>query len=112
VVNPDLTPKPACLAIQTLTRELAGCRLDRRLDTGNTNDFVLLFRRNGGEVKLAAWRSAGSSQVALPVKNQSDDELPFINGSGQRGKLAIQGGQLVLPLDDTPKYVALKDSGI
>ena len=112
MVNSDLTPKPACLAIQTMTRELAGCRLDRRLDTGNTNDFVLLFRRNGGEAKLAAWRSAGSSQVSLPLKNQSDDALPFINGSGQRGKLAIQGGQLVLPLDGTPKYVALKDSGI
>lgn len=54
-VGYDLTPKPAYLAIKTMSRELSGCQIARRYDTGNTNDFVLVLTNGAGESKLAAW---------------------------------------------------------
>lgn len=54
-VTYDLRPKPAYLAIQTMTRELSGYRIARRYDTGNTNDFVLVLTNAADETKLAAW---------------------------------------------------------
>jgi hypothetical protein len=50
-----LQPKLACFAIQRLTRELAGYCIDRRCDTGGTNNFVLTLTNLAGESKLAAW---------------------------------------------------------
>lgn len=107
--SPDLAPKPAFAAIQTLTRLLAGCRLDRRIDTGNTNDFVLLFRGKH-QSKLAAWTTGAAGEVSLPVKRTDADELSFINGAGQAGKIAIKIGQAVIPLDGRPKYVDLNSA--
>ena len=52
----DLSPKPACVALQTLTRELAGCQVVRRLRVGSENDYVLLLKGRSGTQKLAAGR--------------------------------------------------------
>lgn len=54
-VGYNLTPKPAYLAIQTMTRELSGYSISQRYDTGNTNDFVLVLTNAAGQSKLAAW---------------------------------------------------------
>ena len=54
-VQLDLQPKPAYTAVKTLTHELNGYRIVRRLDVGNEKDFVLLFTNKAGQRKLAAW---------------------------------------------------------
>src|SRR5208283_4072064 len=54
-VLPDLNPKPAYVGIKTLTRELAGYRIVRRLALPSDKDFVLLCTNQAGEQKLAAW---------------------------------------------------------
>ena len=54
-VGYNLMPKPAYLAIQTMTRELSGYRIAQRYETGNTNDFVLVLTNAAGQRKLAAW---------------------------------------------------------
>ncbi|HEX3628094.1 MAG TPA: cellulase family glycosylhydrolase [Verrucomicrobiae bacterium] len=54
-VGYDLTPKPAYLAIQRMTRELSGYQIAQRYETGNTNDFVLVLTNGAGGSKLAAW---------------------------------------------------------
>lgn len=54
-VMPDLKPKPAYLAIQTLTRELRGYAIESRLAMTNAEDYALVFTNRAGESKLAAW---------------------------------------------------------
>ena len=108
IVDSGLAPKPAYTAIQILTRELAGSHLDGRMDTGNTNDFVLRFSQQGQQAKLAAWTIAGAGQVNLRVPHAAVNECSFVNGAGERGKLQIQNGRALLPLDGNPKYVDLQ----
>jgi hypothetical protein len=78
----DLTPKPAYLAIQTLTRELSGYRIARRHDTGNAEDFVLVLTNAAGATKLAAWTIGQPHNVMFDSK-------------------------LKLELDAMPKYVSM-----
>lgn len=76
-VGQDLNPKPAYLAIQTLTRELSGYRIAGRRDTGNPNDFVLVLTNNPGETKLAAWTTGAPHPIALASTGQVQlDAIP------------------------------------
>jgi hypothetical protein len=76
-VGSDLKPKPAYLALQTLTRELSGYRIANRRDTGDTNDFVLAFTNNVGTTKFAAWTTAAPHIVTLDIKDQFQlDAMP------------------------------------
>jgi len=73
-VTGALQPKPAYLAIQTLTRELAGYRISQRRDTGNTNDFVLVLTNGIGQTKLAAWTTGAPHSVALDSQSSTNLE--------------------------------------
>ena len=95
-----------------LMRELAGCRLEGRFDTGNTNDFILVFSQNGHKARLAAWTMAGSSQVSLPLKAATAKEFPIINGAGRAGTIQVESGRALIPLDGSPKYIQLGDASI
>lgn len=108
-VRSDFTPKPAYLAVQTLTRELAGCNLARRLDTGNTNDYVLLYTNTAGAFKLAAWTIAADHPVSLPAGDAGGREFSTIDIAGNRGAIAAANGNLAIPLDGSPKFIDLKD---
>lgn len=82
VVKPDLSPKPAYTAIQTLTRELAGCQLAGRCDIGDTNVFVLVFNKGGRQSKLAVWTTGTNFIVHLPFAKISTNSITVINGNG------------------------------
>jgi hypothetical protein len=71
-VSYDLTPKPAYLAIQTMTRELSGYSIAQRYDTGNTNDFVLVLTNAAGQSKLAAWTMKKPHRVEFRSKLDLD----------------------------------------
>jgi hypothetical protein len=54
-VKEDLEPKPAYTAVKTMTAELSGYRLERRLDGSAESDFVLLFVNEAGAHKAVGW---------------------------------------------------------
>lgn len=83
VVTADLQPKPAYLAAQALARELAGFRIERRVATGNPDDWVLLLA-NGTRRKIAAWTTG-------------DPHVQEIHG--------VAGAPISLPLAAAPQYV-------
>ena len=66
-VLPDLQPKPAYRAVQTLTRQLAGYRILRRLTLPDGEDYVLLCAGPAGADKLAAWTLGQPHRIALPL---------------------------------------------
>lgn len=105
VVTPDLKPKPAYVAIQTLTRELSGYRITRRYDTGNKNDFVLVLTNGNGEGKLAAWTIVTPHTVLLDFKVKTPTT---VKGDGESGASKIENGQLAVELGPMPQYVSLR----
>lgn len=65
LVQSDLKPKPSYLAIQTLTRELSGYRVVRRLPLADDKDYALLCVNGEGKQKLAAWTLKEAHAVKL-----------------------------------------------
>ena len=103
-VTHDLQPKPAYLAVQTLTRELSGYRIEERLATG-TNDFVLLLSR-GAERKLAAWTTGESHEATMGGLNF--ESASAISGDGKPAEAKLTRRSLSLKLTALPQYVTLK----
>ena len=92
--RPVYSPKPAYLALKTLSGALDGYRFTRRLPVGGANDFVLLFTK-GTEIRLAAWTtSAASRKAAIPDLQGQFAITDYLGQSlkparAHKGKLAI-----------------------
>ena len=99
-------PKPAYVALQTLTRELSGYHIEQRLPTQNENDFVLLLKGKGAW-KLAAW-TAGEAH-AVKVGLSGVKRVAAVRGDGSQAKVDMDKGQLEINLEELPQYIALEE---
>jgi len=104
-VTHDLQPKPAYVALQTLTRELAGYRIEKRLATASTNDWALLLSK-GAARKLAAWTTGDSHAATIDGLNFKS--ASSMAGDGQAAEAKLKQGSLALTLTPMPQYVTLK----
>jgi hypothetical protein len=111
VVANDMKPKPAYIALQTMTRELNGFRIERRLDTDNTNDFVLLLSNAHGARKLAAWTvelASRDASLALPDEPAfAANSVSAVNGDGTPGNVTRERNRLRFEIAPLPKYIHL-----
>jgi len=82
-VWPDLKPKPAYTAIRTMTTALNGYRIARRLETGNSQVYVLLCETVGGPAKLVAWTIGEPHEVRVPARAQGRVIVRATLGSGE-----------------------------
>lgn len=106
-VLPDLKPKPAFHAAQTLARELGGCQIAERLAVVNTNDIVLLLTDSSGRRKLAAWtlKEPHSATIALKFPVQA------VSAVGLRGEpITVKLGEqtVEVPLSHAPCYLSFE----
>ncbi|MCX7867287.1 MAG: hypothetical protein N2438_09200, partial [Limisphaera sp.] len=107
-VYPDLTPKPAYHAVQTLTRELAGYAIAERLPMERSQDWVLVLTNQTGETKLAAWTLEPPRAVTLVVEGpQPPDGWRLVEGTGQTRRLEPDQNRLRLELEAMPRYISL-----
>ena len=106
-VLPDLQPKPAYLAIQTLTRQLAGYRVTRRLLLASDQDYVLLCSNASGSQKLAAWTLAEPHEASLEISLKEGAQIQTVDWNGDKLTQRLDRGRLVLGLGPAPKYVTL-----
>ncbi len=106
-VRPDLTPKPAYRAIQTMTHELRGFRIVRRQPTDNAADFVLLLRNEAGQSKVAAWTTGEPHPAVLRLDGPAAATIPVTVSAGVVGMVRPQAGALTIPLTATPQYLTL-----
>ena len=109
-VSSSLVPKPAYMAIKTLTHELAGFAIANRFQTGSTNDFVLVLTNAAGDTKLAAWTKGEPHEVTLPLESVSSKNILVVGGDGAESQSEIKTNQLVLPLSGAPRYVNLENA--
>lgn len=107
IVGPDLAPKPAYGAVQTLTRQMAGFRIARRLDAAGSEDFVLLLVNGAGEQKLAVWTTGRAHEFLLDT-GLPPREFAAVDGQGQPLELKAAGAALRLNLGAAPQYLTLQ----
>jgi hypothetical protein len=111
-VLPDLQPKPAYVAIQTLTRELSGYRIARRISLPSDEDYVLLCVNPAGGQKLAAWTLGAAHEVSLAISLPGTSTLAAANMSGGRFAARVDAGHLLLALRSAPQYVTLGQAAL
>jgi polysaccharide biosynthesis protein PslG len=106
-VLPDLKPKPAYTAIKTLTHELSGYRITRRLACSDEKDYALLCTGPNGAQKVVAW-TVGEAHVAhIEIVLKSPGSPAGVSGSGQPFTVRTASDHLVLDLTALPQYVTL-----
>jgi hypothetical protein len=101
-VFPDLKPKPAYEAIRTLTRELTGYHLEKRVPVGNDKDYVLVFLNAMGARKLAAWTTGEPHTTNMVFAKGTLTATPADNPAAEN---------LALQLTAAPQYLALTEPG-
>jgi polysaccharide biosynthesis protein PslG len=106
-VSNDLALKPSYVAVQTLSRQLSGYRVARRLATPTREEFLLLFVNAAGDQKLAAWTTGEPRTLALDLGLRADD-LSAVNGQGRPLLVRERDGAPALALEMAPQYVTLK----
>jgi polysaccharide biosynthesis protein PslG len=104
-VLPDLTPKPAYVAIKTLTRELSGYRVTRRLALPSDKDYALLCTNQVGRQKLVAWTLGEPHPITVETGLKEQPYLPAVAGNGEALTVKVESGRLLLDLKPAPQYV-------
>jgi hypothetical protein len=106
-VEEDLTPKPAYVALQTLTRELSGYTIAKRYDRTAEQDYVLVFTNRAGAHKLAAWTVAESSPWIMDFLT-TGETYSIVNGLGEKLTPRTNSWRLQLELGPMPQYVTVE----
>lgn len=101
--RPVYEPKPAYLAARTLTTQLSGCCFNKRLCTGNADEYVLLFAGKEGE-RLVTWTTAKGEHVAGIDIRAGAFAVTSHTGESQPAISADALG-LALKLTDSPSYL-------
>jgi hypothetical protein len=104
--HPVYRPKPAYLALQTLTSVLNGYQFRRRLPAGSPHDYVLLFTKDK-DTRLVAWTtSSPEHKVIIPA---SRGRFSITDHLGESLKPARpHKGKLAITLTDAPQYLVPK----
>jgi hypothetical protein len=104
IVTYDLKPKPAYTALKTLTRELSGYRIEKRIATGKDTDYVLLLTNKAAR-KLAVWTTGEPHPVGFVVENVS--RASAVAGDGLPTAVNVRGKKIEMELREDPSYVTL-----
>lgn len=101
--EPAYRQKPAFFAMRTFTALLDGFRFDRRLDVGDSSDYVLAFAK-GPERRVVAWSTSPiAHRLAIPV---SANRYQVFGNTGQKLEpLSAEAGLIELNLTDAPLYL-------
>jgi hypothetical protein len=103
-VEEDLKPKPAYVALNTLTHELTGYSIAKRLPLASDQDYVLVFTNNSQKHKLAAW-TAGQPHL-LSIDAHFLRELRDRSGDGAWSP----SGRSEIELGSMPQFMPLEAS--
>ncbi len=110
VVDSRLRPKPSYFAVQTMTRELSGYRVVRRLFLPGMadGDFILLCANGAGDHKLVAWTRDEPHAVTFDLELAGPDRVIAVNGDGSGYSPRMGDNRITLDLGPLPKYLTLR----
>jgi hypothetical protein len=99
--EPVYDAKPAYLAAKTFTKFFSGYRFEKRIDLGNDDDYMLVFR-NGNAQRFAAWTTGSAHKALLPSPAAL---YTGIRHTGQDlGPLGNEPEDLTIALTNAPVY--------
>jgi hypothetical protein len=107
--SPVYEPKPAYLAAKTLTATLAGFRFDKRLKLDSSEDYALVFRREG-QHRIAVWTtSATRHSVKIP---SAAGKFNVVTHTGEQTKpvSVVNGNAIELMVSDAPQYLIMDEA--
>jgi beta-xylosidase len=110
LVMPDLKPKPAYVAIRTLTHELSGFRVTRRLPLANDKDYALVCADPSGKEKLTAWTLDEPHELTIEVSARLPKKPLAMRSNGESFTPHVLADRLTFQLTDAPAYVTLGDA--
>jgi hypothetical protein len=105
-MTPELKPKPAYTAIQTLTHQLAGYRVARRLSLAGDQDYVLVCTNSANSQKLAAWTLGEQHAVTIKMIGDNKKTIGTLS-NGERFSPKIEANRCELELTSAPRYLAI-----
>jgi hypothetical protein len=103
--NPLLYPKPAYVAVATLTRVLDQVRPLRRVETGSTTVYALEFERRDGQFAYALWTARGKAGLRLRYARGAEGTQVGFYGEVKRAVTGPGGRCLDVRCDTAPVYV-------
>jgi hypothetical protein len=103
--TPVYDPKPAFHAARTFFETFRGFRFNKRIETGNPDEYVFLFDRDHGkQVKLAVWTTSPTAKtITIPSVPGKFQTISYL-GEPQSDLTADPKG-LTLSISDTPVYL-------
>lgn len=105
--NPQFYPRPAYVALATMTRVLDQAGPPKQVPTGSDSVYALEFARRDGKVAYVLWTSRGEAEVTLQFPEPGQmDVLDLYGRGGPRAGL-----QLALTVDTAPQYVLAERPG-
>jgi hypothetical protein len=106
LVSDDLSPKPAYLALKTLTANFRGYRITGRLDLGAPEDYAFSLE-NGPLKALVLWTAGGPHRTALRLPPSRGSWLSLY---GQRTPVSWSADTLGVALSADPGYLILNSA--
>jgi beta-xylosidase len=106
-VTPDLDPKPAYVAIKTLNEQLGNFTFLKRIEIKNPNDFVMLFRDEKGNGKIAAWTTEVPHNVIVEGIKTTLGTFMGTDWSGKTVHVKSDDGALLIEMNVFPHYITL-----
>jgi hypothetical protein len=101
--EPVYDPKPAYLAVKTLTTFFSGYRFAERLKVGGADDYVLAFRK-GSELRFAAWTTSNRTREVVVPLSSARYELTRHTGE-ELSTAAIGQKGLTINLTTAPIFI-------
>ncbi|MGZ8899526.1 MAG: hypothetical protein ACXW3Z_05470 [Limisphaerales bacterium] len=108
LVTHELAPKPAYVALKTMTTELRSLRITRRMSIGAQDAFVLLLANADRKQRLAAWSEKGPRTVQIPSSISRDATITITDVQGVKTMREIHRS-LNLELTASPIFVELSN---
>jgi hypothetical protein len=109
LVTEALEPKPAYVALKTMTAELGGFSIVRRINVGTEDAFVFVLANSDKQERLAAWAEKEPRTVQVPSRVRGNGAVLITDSQGAKKTRSIEG---TLTLDLTARPIFLELSNV
>lgn len=101
----DWAPKPAAIALATLTSVLDGAEYEGFLETGSDSAYLLHFAKKDGVQVFPFWTVRGERDYSLDVEGTSAAQL--VTPDGRTREIQAKDGVLTIQASASPAYLQL-----
>jgi hypothetical protein len=102
--NPLLNPKPAYVAIATLTKVLDQAEFTKKIPTGSTTVYALEFRRADGKYVYAMWTPRGQAKLRLQFPTGAEVSVVSLYGAENGSFVGGSRKDVEIECDTAPVY--------